>query len=353
MRSIAIIPTPSIKRPTVRFRVCVAGVSCGRSGTKFQAESCTAIDGGRIAPAQIPTCVAHLQHATAPIAGHKIATFQAFRQQKAGSNGGANPYNRRWRHWVSQPIVAPAVFSFSSPRAVRLSPVNPFGVRPWKECPCLGARSPSQAMRSPASTASKASSARGAWVRYSRRATFSPASAWRSSGCFPSTRPPPAASGCCARRRSPPASIIPTSSTSTTWASTRAACSWSWSTCAVGRCPTCSQSAGRLDPEELITLLVPAMRGVHAAHMAGVMHRDLKPENIILSESDGHIVPKVVDFGVSKHGGHQRHPALVADAHGRAGGHARTTWRSSRSTAPTRSMGVPTSTRSACCCIAR
>ncbi len=58
---------------------------------------------------------------------------------------------------------------------------------------------------------------------------------------------------------------------------------------------------GRLDPEELIVLMVPAMRGVHAAHLAGVVHRDLKPENIILSEaSDGHIVPKVVDFGVSK-----------------------------------------------------
>jgi serine/threonine-protein kinase len=58
---------------------------------------------------------------------------------------------------------------------------------------------------------------------------------------------------------------------------------------------------GRLDPEELIILMVPAMRGVHAAHLAGVVHRDLKPENIILSEaSDGHIVPKVVDFGVSK-----------------------------------------------------
>jgi serine/threonine protein kinase len=57
---------------------------------------------------------------------------------------------------------------------------------------------------------------------------------------------------------------------------------------------------GRLDPEELIALLVPAMRGVHAAHLAGVVHRDLKPENIILSESDGQIVPKVVDFGVSK-----------------------------------------------------
>jgi len=57
---------------------------------------------------------------------------------------------------------------------------------------------------------------------------------------------------------------------------------------------------GRLDPEELIALLLPTMRGVHAAHQAGVIHRDLKPENIILSESDGEIVPKVVDFGVSK-----------------------------------------------------
>ncbi|MDB4989924.1 MAG: Adenylate cyclase, partial [Myxococcaceae bacterium] len=43
--------------------------------------------------------------------------------------------------------------------------------------------------------------------------------------------------------------------------------------------------------------------GVHAAHQAGVIHRDLKPENILLSESDGQIVPKVVDFGVSKNVG--------------------------------------------------
>jgi serine/threonine protein kinase len=57
---------------------------------------------------------------------------------------------------------------------------------------------------------------------------------------------------------------------------------------------------GRFDPAELIGMLIPAMRGVHAAHQAGVIHRDLKPENIILSEVDGQIIPKVVDFGVSK-----------------------------------------------------
>lgn len=57
----------------------------------------------------------------------------------------------------------------------------------------------------------------------------------------------------------------------------------------------------QLDPEELLRVLIPAMRGVHAAHRAGVIHRDLKPENIILARvDDGGIEPKVVDFGISK-----------------------------------------------------
>jgi len=57
---------------------------------------------------------------------------------------------------------------------------------------------------------------------------------------------------------------------------------------------------GRVDPVELIGMLIPIMRGVHFAHQCGIVHRDLKPENIILSEVDGQIVPKVLDFGVSK-----------------------------------------------------
>jgi serine/threonine-protein kinase len=57
---------------------------------------------------------------------------------------------------------------------------------------------------------------------------------------------------------------------------------------------------GRLSHQELIPVLVPAMRGVHAAHQSGIVHRDLKPENIFLAEVDGAIVPKVLDFGVSK-----------------------------------------------------
>lgn len=66
---------------------------------------------------------------------------------------------------------------------------------------------------------------------------------------------------------------------------------------------------GRLGPELLIALLIPAIRGVHAAHQAGVIHRDLKPDNIILSEQDGKVVPKVVDFGVSKTVGASAMPA--------------------------------------------
>jgi serine/threonine protein kinase len=53
---------------------------------------------------------------------------------------------------------------------------------------------------------------------------------------------------------------------------------------------------------QLIKYLVGAMRGVAAAHREGVIHRDIKPENIFLAREgyDHQIVPKVLDFGISK-----------------------------------------------------
>ena len=56
-----------------------------------------------------------------------------------------------------------------------------------------------------------------------------------------------------------------------------------------------------LPVERTLDLLLPAMAGIAAGHSFGVIHRDLKPQNIFLARGwDGELVPKVLDFGVSK-----------------------------------------------------
>ena len=59
---------------------------------------------------------------------------------------------------------------------------------------------------------------------------------------------------------------------------------------------------GLMEPDEAFSLLLPAARGVAAAHAHHVIHRDLKPHNIFLCTSaDGeYITTKVLDFGISK-----------------------------------------------------
>jgi eukaryotic-like serine/threonine-protein kinase len=58
---------------------------------------------------------------------------------------------------------------------------------------------------------------------------------------------------------------------------------------------------GRLPLEQAADIMLPVAAAVAAAHDEGIIHRDLKPHNIFLSQTrDGTIVPKVVDFGISK-----------------------------------------------------
>src|SRR5215472_2448253 len=52
---------------------------------------------------------------------------------------------------------------------------------------------------------------------------------------------------------------------------------------------------------EFLVLMKDVAVALAAAHRSGVIHRDLKPTNIFLhKDRDGRVVPKLLDFGVSK-----------------------------------------------------
>jgi serine/threonine protein kinase len=55
-----------------------------------------------------------------------------------------------------------------------------------------------------------------------------------------------------------------------------------------------------MPPGMALTILLPVIECVAAAHGKNIVHRDLKPENIFLARMEGVTVPKVLDFGISK-----------------------------------------------------
>jgi serine/threonine-protein kinase len=57
---------------------------------------------------------------------------------------------------------------------------------------------------------------------------------------------------------------------------------------------------GRLPLDEVDRLAQGIIRGVDAAHRAGLVHRDLKPANVLLAPGDEGNVPKVADFGLAR-----------------------------------------------------
>lgn len=58
---------------------------------------------------------------------------------------------------------------------------------------------------------------------------------------------------------------------------------------------------GRISATKAVGTLMPIAHALEAAHAKGIVHRDIKPENIYLSRTeDGHVQPKLVDFGIAK-----------------------------------------------------
>jgi serine/threonine protein kinase/tetratricopeptide (TPR) repeat protein len=56
----------------------------------------------------------------------------------------------------------------------------------------------------------------------------------------------------------------------------------------------------RLTTAQRLELFLPVCRAVQHAHNKGVIHRDIKPSNVLVTEEDGKLVPKVIDFGIAR-----------------------------------------------------
>jgi eukaryotic-like serine/threonine-protein kinase len=59
---------------------------------------------------------------------------------------------------------------------------------------------------------------------------------------------------------------------------------------------------GRMSPDDIIPLFTQILRGLSAAHQAGILHRDLKPDNIFILPEKIDLADfiKIIDFGISK-----------------------------------------------------
>src|SRR5262245_1817770 len=59
---------------------------------------------------------------------------------------------------------------------------------------------------------------------------------------------------------------------------------------------------GPIALEQLVPLFDRICEVVHTAHEQGIVHRDLKPANVMVLRRAGRYLPKLLDFGIAKHG---------------------------------------------------
>ncbi len=64
--------------------------------------------------------------------------------------------------------------------------------------------------------------------------------------------------------------------------------------------PLTTYVRGAFPTEEIVHIIVMALRGLVAVHTAGIVHRDLKPDNIFLVRDASGVYPKLLDFGISR-----------------------------------------------------
>ncbi len=58
---------------------------------------------------------------------------------------------------------------------------------------------------------------------------------------------------------------------------------------------------GTIGLDEAATIVVHIARALAKAHANGIVHRDMKPDNVFLTDQDGELFVKVLDFGIAKH----------------------------------------------------
>jgi eukaryotic-like serine/threonine-protein kinase len=63
----------------------------------------------------------------------------------------------------------------------------------------------------------------------------------------------------------------------------------------------CMRDRGVLSSVHSVAVAVPILSALHHVHQKGIIHRDVKPANIFFAvEPDGHVIPKILDFGIAK-----------------------------------------------------
>ncbi len=61
------------------------------------------------------------------------------------------------------------------------------------------------------------------------------------------------------------------------------------------------QRLGPRPPRDALAIMIPILNALGDAHDRGIVHRDVTPSNIFLAvDRDGHVTPKLVDFGIAK-----------------------------------------------------